>query len=85
MSENSSIEENIAGILLEVVEESPDIQTLTQEVVNKQIKGFIAPLTRQLEDLTRLVQKMMTIPNPRHYLSTDCGTSIRTTAYQFDK
>ena len=46
---NSSSSENVEG-------ESPEIQTLTQKAINEQIRGFIAPLTRQLEELTRLVQ-----------------------------
>ena len=57
MSENDSIEEDSAGNSSENFdEEVPEIHTLTQEAVNEQIKGFIAPLTRQLEELTRLVQ-----------------------------
>ena len=45
---NRSSSENVERASLE-------FQTLTQEAVNEQIRGFIAPLTRQLE-LTRLVQ-----------------------------
>ena len=67
MNENGRIEQNIAGNSSENVEgEGPEIHTLTQEVVNEQIKGFIVPLTRQLEDLTRLVQGMVTQPHPSH-------------------
>ena len=36
---NNSLSENIER-------ESPEIQTLTQEAVDEQIRGFIAPLTR---------------------------------------
>ena len=67
MSENSSVEDNRAGNSSENVEEEfPEIHTLTEVVVNEQIKGFIAPLTRQLEELTRLVQRMVTTPHPSH-------------------
>ena len=37
-----------------VLRENLETQTLTQEGVDEQIRGFIAPLTRQLEELTRL-------------------------------
>ena len=43
-----------------VVGEVPGFQTLTQEAVNEQIRGFIAPLTRQVQDLARPVQGMTT-------------------------
>ena len=33
-------------------EEVPECRSLTQEVVNEQVKGLIALLTRQLEELT---------------------------------
>ena len=45
---NRSSSENVEGEILK-------FQTLTQEAVNEQIRGLIAPLTRQLEELTRLV------------------------------
>ena len=50
-----------------VGEEVPHIHTLTQEAVNEQIRGFIAPLTRQLDELTWLVQAMVTTRHPSHY------------------
>ena len=40
------------------------MQTLTQEAVDEQIRGLIAPLTRQLEELSRLVQEMSTSRHP---------------------
>ena len=53
MSENCSTEDNRAGNSSENTEEEvPEIHTLTQEAVNEQIKGFIASLARQLEELT---------------------------------
>ena len=56
MSHHGSTEQNTTTITSENVEgEVSEIQTLTQEAVNEQIRGFIAPLTRQLEELTRLV------------------------------
>ena len=44
---NRSSSENVGG-------EVPKFQILTQEAVNEQIRGFIAPLTRPPEELTRL-------------------------------
>ena len=65
MSDHGSIEENVTGNSSEFVRrEVSEIQTLTQESVNKRNKGFIAPLTRQLEELTRLVQGMVTTQHP---------------------
>ena len=58
--------------------ENPEIQTLTQEAVNEQIRGFIASLTRQLEELTRLVQGMTTSRHPNSYPKNDLGTTAAT-------
>ena len=54
--------------------EVPEFQTLTQEAVNEQIRGFIAPLTPQLEELTRLVQRMTTSRQPNSYPRAELGT-----------
>ena len=64
---HKSSSENVDG-------EIPEIQTLTQEAVNEQIRRFIAPLTRQLEELTRLVQGMTTSCYPNPYPRTELGT-----------
>ena len=59
MSENGSIEENVTGNWsVNVEEDVSEIQTLTLEAVNEQIRGSNTPLNRQPEDLTRLVQGM---------------------------
>ena len=53
MSYHGSTEEIANKISSENGEgENPEIQTLTQEAVSEQIRGFIAPLTRQIEVLT---------------------------------
>ena len=65
---NRSSSENVEG-------ESPEIQTLTQEAVNEQIRRFIAHLTRQLEELTRMVQGISTSRRPNSYPRTERGTS----------
>ena len=85
MSENGSIEENVTGNSSENFErEVSEIHTLTQEAVNKQIKECVAPLTRQLEDLTRLVQELATTRHPSHYPRTDFGTTSGTATHQSD-
>ena len=57
MSDNASIQGNItANSSKNIKGEVNEIQMLTQEAVNEQIRGFISLLTRQLEELTRLVQ-----------------------------
>ena len=54
MSENGTVEGNRAVNSSENTEEEVhEVHTLTQEAVNEQIKWFIVPLTRQLEELTR--------------------------------
>ena len=67
MSENGSIWGNVIGKSSENVgEDVSEIQTLTQKEVSEQIRGFVAPLTRQLEELTGLVQRIVTTPHPIH-------------------
>ena len=69
MSGNGSIEE----IVTENVDgEVSKIQTLTQEAINEQIKGFIDPLNRQLEELTRLVKEWW----PHRVRSTTPGLTL---------
>ena len=85
VSENGSTEDNRAGNSLENIEEEiPEIGTLTQEAVNEQIKGFITPLTRQLEEMTRLVQGMVKKPHQSHYPWTDYSTIFGAVIYQPD-
>ena len=75
---NRSSSENVEG-------EVSDFQSLTQETVNEQFRGFIAPLTRQLEELTRLVQGMTTSRHPNSYPSTELGTTFVTAMPHFGK
>ena len=85
MSENGSVEDNRAGNSSENTEEEvPQIRTLTQEALKEQIEGFMAPLTRQLEEFTRLVQEMVTTPHASHYPRTDYSTISGTAAHQPD-
>ena len=46
------------------VEDEPEVHILTEEEVNYQIRNHVAPLTKQLEDLTRLIQGMATVRHP---------------------
>ena len=66
-----------------VEREVPEFQTLIQEAINEQIRGFIAPLTRQLE-LTWLVQGMTTSQHPNSYPRTGFGTTSGTAIRQSD-
>ena len=85
LSDNGSIEENVTGNLSKNVEGGvSEIQTLTQEAVNEQVREFIAPLTRQLEELTRLLQGMVTTQHPDHYRGIDFGTTSGTATHQSD-
>ena len=47
--------------------EGPEIRAITEEEIDEPINSFIAPLTRQLEDLTRLVQGMITASHPDYH------------------
>ena len=68
MRDHGSMEENATEIPSENVEgKKSEIQTLTQETVNEQIRGFKAPLIRPLEELTRLVQGLNTRRHPNYY------------------
>ena len=85
MNHHSSTEEIVNRSSLENMErENPEIQTLTQVAVDEQIRGFIAPLTRQLEELTRLVQEMATSKHPNSYHRTELGTLSDTAMPQSD-
>ena len=74
---NRSSSENVEG-------ENPEIQTLTQEAVNEQIIGLIAALTRQLAEMTRLVQGFSTSRHPNSYPRTKLGTNSGTAMPQSD-
>ena len=74
---NRSSSENVEG-------EIPEFQTLTQEAVNEQIRGFIAPLIRQLEEFIRLVQGMTASCHPNSYPRTELGTTSGTAIHQSD-
>ena len=85
MSDSGNVEVNRRSTSPENVEEEiPEIHTLTQEEVNQQIKGFTAPLTRLLEELTRLVQDMVTTSHPSPYPRADYSTTSGTATYQSD-
>ena len=58
--------------------EVPEFQTLTQEAVNEQIRVFIAPLSLQLEELTRLVQGMTTSRHPNSHPGTEGSVAVLT-------
>ena len=64
--------------------ENAEFQTLTQEAVNEVIRGFITPLNRKLEVLTRLVQGMTTSRHPNNYPWTELGITAGTTMPQSD-
>ena len=70
--------ENAEGVVSE-------IQAMTQEAVNEHIIWFIAPLTRQLEKLTRLVQGMATTQRPNYYPRIEFGTTSGTVTHQSNK
>ena len=84
MSHHGSTEEIANKNSSENVVENPETQTLTHEAVDEQIREIIAPLTRQLEELTRLVQEMSTSRHPNSYPRTEIGTTSCTAMPQSD-
>ena len=85
MTNQSSTEEFANRSSSEIVEgQISEIQALTQETIIEQIRGFIAHLTRQLEELTRLVQGMTTSRNLFSYLRSELGTTSGTAMPQSD-
>ena len=86
MGGNGGDKDDRAGNLLVITEgEVREIQSLTQEAaVNEEIKGFIAPLICQLEELIWLIQRMVTTPHPSHYPRTDYSAICSTAAHQRD-
>ena len=61
-----------------------ELRTLTQAEVDQLIKSFIAPLVRQLDDLTRIVQGMITASHPDYYTRTGTAAICRAPGYQPD-
>ena len=74
---NRSSSENVEG-------EIAEFQMLIQEAVREQVRGSTAPITRQLDDLTRLVQGMTTSRHPSSYSKTELGTTSGTAMPQSD-
>ena len=64
--------------------EISDVQTLIQKAVNEQVRQFFAPLTRQIEELTRLVQGMITFGHLNSYIRAEFGTTSGTAMPQSD-
>ena len=85
MSKQGSTEEIANGSSSEFAgREVSEFQTLTQEAVIEQIRVFIAPLTRQLDECTRLVQGMTTSRHPNFYPRTELGITSGTAMPQSD-
>ena len=85
MSKNSSSEGSLAVNSHDSSEnEGAEIRASTQKKVNEQIKSFFAPLTRQLEDLTRLIQGITTGWHPNYHPRADTNVSYSAPGYQPD-
>ena len=65
-------------------EEIAAVRVLTEEVVNEQIKGFITPLPRQLEEVSSVVQEMVTTPLPSQYPRADYSAISGASVHQPD-
>ena len=69
--------ENVEGVVSEFAR-------LTQEAVNKQIGRFIAPLTRQIEELIRLVRGTANPQHPNFYHRTELDATSGTDLVEFE-
>ena len=69
------------------VDSDSNVRILTQEEVKEKIKSYIAPLTKQLEDLTWLIQGMLSVhqANPFPMVSAIAYTSTVYTSYDIRK
>ena len=65
--------------------EVPKFQMLTQEAISEQSRGFIPPIVRHLEELTRLVQGMTTSRHLKPYPRTELGTTSGTAMPESDR
>ena len=75
---NRSLSENVEG-------EFPEFQMLTHESANEQNRGSIAPSTRQVVELTRLVRGMTTPRHPKSCPRTELGTTSGAAMPQSDR
>ena len=66
------------------IAEESDARTLTQGKDNEQIRSYIAPLTDQLEDLTRLIKRMSGAQHPNKYPRAGTSASFSASGYQPD-
>ena len=65
--------------------ENPEIHALRQDEAIKRIRSCIAPLTRQLKDLTQLVRGMTTASHLNMYPGAHTNASYSKPAYQPEK
>ena len=85
MSKNSSFKGGPAMIFHEINEnESLEVRTLMQEEINEQIKSFITLFTRELENLTPLLQGMSIASHLNFYPRADTNASYSVHGYQPD-
>ena len=66
------------------VYDEPEAQALTQEEVIEQRGNHIVPLTKQLEDLSQLIQGMTTAQQPSFYRRAGVSARFSTARYQSD-
>ena len=67
------------------VNSETEARILSQEDVNKQIQSYIAPLTKQLEDLTQLLQGLTSIQEPNFYQKAGTSANFSIADYQPDR
>ena len=76
MTEKNSLEGNSAMNSHDTNEnEELQIHTSTQSEPNEFVRNFIAPLTRQLKDVTGLIQGLSVTSHPNLYSRVDTDAS----------
>ena len=85
MSENYSTKSSpIINAPKHNVEDEPEVHVLTQKEVNQQIRNYIAPLTKQLENLSGFTQGMTTDQHPTSHPRAATSASFSVPGYQPD-
>ena len=75
---NSSEASDILNALREKTDSESETRILTQKEVDELIKTYIAPLNKQLEDLTQLIERMSSVH--RQNLSPRVSASTNSSA-----
>ena len=81
---NSTASSPILNVTDRYIEIYPGLHVLIQEEVNEEKRNHTAPLTKQLDYLTRLIQGMKTVVHSTLYPKAGTSAFFKPTGYKFD-